>query len=85
MAALKMKVNGLVHKGKVIVTYNEGTDYYEIYLLNRQGECILTREDVCFDELGQMLDELIEKPKDMDDETYKNKTKSDLFKNLVEA
>jgi hypothetical protein len=58
MPALKFMVNGRLHKGYVIVTLN-GADYYEVYLRNgRDVQCLC--DEVCFDELGNLIDEHIE-------------------------
>ena len=58
MPALKFKVNGRLHAGNVIISLN-GSDYYEVYLQNGKGtECI--NEEVCFDELGDVIDRAIE-------------------------
>lgn len=59
MPALKFKVNGRLHKGYVIIALNEGIDYYEIYLQNGD-KTTLVNEEVCFDELGTVIDEAIE-------------------------
>ena len=58
MPALKFMVNGRLHKGYVIITLN-GADYYEVYLQNAT-EIILISDNVCFDELGDLIDEHIE-------------------------
>ena len=58
MPALKFMVNGRLHKGYVIITLN-GADYYEVYLRNgRDVQCLC--DEVCFDELGNLIDEHIE-------------------------
>lgn len=54
MPALQIEVNGRLHTGYVIVALN-GADYYEVYL--QQGasvECV--NDEVCFDELGDVID-----------------------------
>jgi len=62
MPALRIKVNGRLHTGYVIVALN-GSDYYEVYLLNGVGvECI--NDEVCFDELGDVIDRAIERGSD---------------------
>lgn len=58
MPALKFKVNGRLFKGSVIVALN-GSDYYEIYLVNYQeGKCVTDR--AFFDEVGEIIDRAIE-------------------------
>ena len=59
LPALRIKVNGRLHTGYVIVVLN-GSDYYEVYLQKDKAmECI--NEEVCFDELGDVIDRAIEK------------------------
>lgn len=58
MPALALKVNGRLHTGRVIIALN-GSDYYEVYLQKEEGvECV--NEEVCFDELGDVIDRAIE-------------------------
>lgn len=58
MPALRLKVNGRLHAGYVIIALN-GSDYYEVYLQNDKGmECV--NEEVYFDELGDVIDRAIE-------------------------
>lgn len=65
MPALKLKVNGRIHAGFVIVALN-GSDYYEVYLQNDKGtEC--ANEEVCFDELGDVIDRAIESGTDKEE------------------
>ena len=49
LPALRIKVNGRLHAGYVIVVLN-GSDYYEVYLVKGMDvECV--NNEVCFDEL----------------------------------
>lgn len=58
LPALRLEVNGRLHTGYVIIALN-GSDYYEVYLLKgANSECI--NEEVCFDELGDVIDRAIE-------------------------
>lgn len=58
MPALKFKVNRRLFKGFVVVALN-GSDYYEIYLVNYQEvKCITDR--AFFDEIGEIIDKAIE-------------------------
>lgn len=55
LPALRIKVNGRLHAGNVVIALN-GSDYYEVYLLKENGaECV--NEEVCFDELAMSLTE----------------------------
>lgn len=58
LLALRIKVNGRLHAGYVIIVLN-GSDYYEVYLQkDKSVECI--NEEVCFNELGDVIDRAIE-------------------------
>ena len=58
LPALRIKVNGRLHAGYVIVVLN-GSDYYEVYLVKGMDvECV--NSEVCFDELGGVIDRAIE-------------------------
>lgn len=58
MPALKFHVNGRLYVGFVIIALN-GSDYYEVYLQNDTDiECL--HDEVCFDELGELIDRRIE-------------------------
>lgn len=53
LPALRIKVNGLLHTGYVIIALN-GSDYYEVYLLKgKDAECV--NEEVCYNELGVIV------------------------------
>ena len=68
LPALRLEVNGRLHTGYVIIALN-GSDYYEVYLLKgADPECV--NEEVCFDELGDVIDRAIES--DTDKEEYDN-------------
>ena len=63
--ALRIKVNGRLHAGNVVIALN-GSDYYEVYLLKENGaECV--NEEVCFDELGDVIDRAVESGTDKEE------------------
>ena len=65
MPALRLKVNGRLHAGNVIIALN-GSDYYEVYLQDDKGtECL--NEEVYFDELGDVIDRAIESGTDKEE------------------
>lgn len=65
LPALRLEVNGRLHTGYVIITLN-GSDYYEVYLLKgASSECV--NEEVCFDELGDVIDRAIESGTDKEE------------------
>lgn len=62
MATLVFKVNGRLFKGEVLISYNE-MDYYELYLKDANG-IRLVHPEVYFDQLGDIIDETIERGTD---------------------
>lgn len=65
LPALRLEVNGRLHTGYVIIALN-GSDYYEVYLLKgANSECV--NEEVCFDELGDIIDRAIESGTDKEE------------------
>lgn len=58
LPGLKFHVNGRLFQGEVLICLN-GSDYYEVYLRNGTDiECL--SDEVCFDELGELIDRHIE-------------------------
>ena len=65
LPALRIEVNGRLHAGSVVIALN-GSDYYEVYLLKDDGaECV--NKEVCFDELGDVIDHAIESGTDKEE------------------
>ena len=77
MPTLMLKVSALVHKGWVYISLNEGKDVYEVRLMNTKNECIKTIDEVYCDQLGETIDQLIEKPSSMTEEEYSQKAMAD--------
>ena len=71
---LKFKVQGFIHKGWVVVKYNEGKDLFEVALLDKKGNSIKEVEDVYFDTLVDVIDGLVEKTDD-----YKKRIEQEYF------
>lgn len=82
MPTLALKVSGLVHKGWVYISLNEGKDVYEVRLFKNK-QCIKTIEEVYCDNLGETIDELVEKPTSMSEEEYSEKAKADSMAKLI--
>lgn len=59
MAALVMQVNGFQFQGLVYIALDEGSDYYRIYG-EKDGVTQEYHHDIAFDELGNVLDSMIE-------------------------
>ena len=67
LPALRLKVNGRLHAGYVVIALN-GSDYYEVYLQKEDDDnakCV--NEEVCFDELGDVIDRAIESGADKEE------------------
>jgi DNA mismatch repair protein MutS len=78
MATLALRVSGAVHKGWVFISLNEEKDCYEVRLLNvARTKVKRTLEEVYCDNLGEVLDGLIERKAEWTDEQYKRKAASD--------
>jgi hypothetical protein len=63
----------MVHKGWVYVSLDEASDAYIITLLNIRREVKKTMSDIYCDSHGSVIDELVEKPADMNDKVYHQK------------
>lgn len=73
MAALVMQVNGFQFQGKIYIALDEGSDYYRIYG-EKDGTTKGYHHDIAFDELGDVLDSMIETG-GMTKEEYQTKVK----------
>ena len=80
MACLTLHVDALIHKGVVCVAYDDGADTYHVALYSKD-KCRVSpwRDDVYFNELGTLIDQLIERPVDMSDEDYEILADADTF------
>lgn len=58
---LKFRVQGYLHRGWVEVVYNEGRDLFEVKTINKDGSTKQEVEDVYFDCLVNVIDELVER------------------------
>ena len=82
MPSLLLRVSGMLHKGYVIVSLDEGADAYVITLMTVRRVVKKTMKDIYCDTLGSTIDELIERPAGMNDETYRNKALQDSAKKM---
>ena len=82
MPTLGINVSGLLHKGWVYISLNEGIDLYEITLLTSNYKVIKTIDEVYCDQLAQIVDELVERSPGMTDLEYANAIKIEELKNL---
>ena len=67
---LIFRVNGLQHRGSVIVTLDEGRDLYDVRTLSDKGKTLQERTGVFCDELAHVIDTMVERPEGMTDEEY---------------
>ena len=58
---LMFKVNGFLHKGWVKILYNQGTDLFDITLLDFKQNITKEIEGIYFDELVGVIDNNIER------------------------
>lgn len=78
MATLALRVSGLLHKGWVYISLNEGMDCYEVRLLNvAQDKVKQTLDEVYCDNLGEVIDGLVERDPGLTDEQYRSKALAD--------
>jgi len=73
MEGLALKVNGFIHKGWVFILLNEGADLYEVTTFKRDMTPKEIIKDVFCEELGHLLDTLIERPAGQTDAEYREK------------
>lgn len=61
MKALRFHVNGFLHQGFVVVALNEGTDLFEVYMLDEKRNVLPGKEtEVYFDTLVDTIDRMVE-------------------------
>lgn len=71
MAALALRVSGVLHKGWVYVSLDEGRDCYVITLLSADKKTVVAvRDEVYCEELGSVIDNLVERKEEWTDEKY---------------
>ena len=64
---LKFKVQGYIHSGWVEVLYNEGSDLFDVSLLNPDGTVKKRETDVYLDCLVDSIDGMVERTPDYRD------------------
>ena len=71
---LIFRVNGLQHRGSVLVTLDEGRDLYDVATLQEMdGETVTTKQQtgVFCDDLAHVIDTMVERPETMTVEEYR--------------
>ncbi len=61
---LQFRVNGYKHQGKVYVVYNDGTDLFDVILLDREGKETRKESDVYLGNLGSGIYGMVERTSD---------------------
>lgn len=64
MPGLEITVTGFIHQGQVQILLNEGSDTFEIRLINPDGTEKSRTTNVCIQELASTIDRLVEKTED---------------------
>lgn len=82
MATLCFRVSGSLHKGWVLICYNEGSDLYDIYCLSTKHHVKKVNTGVYCDTLGQVIDNLVERPIGESDEAYRQRVMRDTLKKM---
>lgn len=68
-AGLAFDVNGFLFSGTVIIKLDEGADLYDV-CLEKDGTISVAKEGVFYDELGNIIDSLVEKKPETSAEEY---------------
>ena len=76
-AALAFRVSGLLHRGIVVVLLDEMRDVYIVRLLDDTRTMVAERDCVYCDQLGLVIDEMVERGATMTDEEYRTKAMAD--------
>lgn len=72
MATLALRVSGVLHKGWVYVSLDEGRDVYIVTLLSADKKKVVSvHDDVYCEDLGSLIDSLVERKTEWTDEEYK--------------
>lgn len=86
MPTLALRVSGAIHKGWVYISLNEGADCYEVRLLNvGRTQVRDTIEEVYCDNLGTIIDGLIERAPQWNDGQYAKVAMRDSMRKLKSA
>ena len=71
-ATLALRVSGVLHKGWVYVSLDEDRDCYVVTLLSAdKSKVIKVRDEVYCEELGNVIDNLVERKEEWTDDMYK--------------
>lgn len=77
-ATLALRVSGVLHKGWVYISLDEGRDCYVITLLSPDKKRVVSvRDEVYCEELGSVIDNLVERKEEWTDEEYEKLAMAD--------
>lgn len=79
---LALRVSGALHKGWVFISYDRASDLYDISIVSLKGECKHKVEGVYFDDMGKVIDGIIERDPCTTDEEYIKIAKADTIRKL---
>ena len=78
MATLALRVSGVLHKGWVNVSLDEGRDVYIVTLLSADKKKVISvHDEVYCEDLGSLIDSLVERKTEWTDEEYKKLAMAD--------
>lgn len=82
-ATLALRVSGVLHKGWVYISLDEGRDCYVVTLLSAdKSKVIKVRDEVYCEELGSVIDNLVERKVEWTDKEYKKLLMADSKRKL---
>lgn len=77
-ATLALRVSGVLHKGWVYISLDEGRDCYVITRLSPDKKKVVSvRDEVYCEELGSVIDNLVERKEEWTDEEYEKLAMAD--------
>ena len=77
-ATLALRVSGVLHKGWVYISLDEGRDCYVITLLSPDKKKVASvRDEVYCEELGCVIDNLVERKEEWTDKEYEKLAMAD--------
>ena len=83
MATLALRVSGVLHKGWVYVSLDEGRDVYIVTLLSEDKKKVVSvHDEVYCEDLGGLIDSLVERKTEWTDEEYKKLALADSERKL---
>lgn len=68
--SLLLAVNGLLHKGLALVSYDDSSDTYVVRLFDKDGKETRCVSDLYCDNIGETLDSVVERDPEWSQEEY---------------